>query len=295
MASCEDIRLATALTNQQFGLQTSQIVELLAKNGALTFSQICSKLSLKSNSKRKLKVILATLIQHQFITFDCDLKSPEQTNDDELDYSSFNQKTLVQKTSMKYKANLKRIFLVLKYSNILARAAGMSPLAREIMKHVLSNGKIQASHVISNIMSDKKACAKLGVPATFSTIQSYFKFLAEHSYLMSRVLDKDTANPYKPEIKPDAQCNDLAQTLYKLKKLRESHLFSEKKAGAIVDGQSGAEASGMKRNKFNIKAEQLSEDDEEIQEVSEVSGSMDNKICKLDLDSNLVLPDDGVY
>jgi transcription initiation factor IIE alpha subunit len=305
MASCEDIRLATALTKQQFGLQTSQIVELLAKHGVLTFSQLCSKLSIRSNSKRKLKIILATLIQHQFITFDCELKSPEQTNDDDdnLDYSSFNQKSLVQKTPVKYRVHLKRIFLVLKYSNILANAAWMSPLAREIMKHVLSNGKIQASHVISKIMVDKKACAKLGVPATFSTIHNGFKFLAEHRYLTSRVLDKDTANPYKPEIKPDAQCNDLAQTLYKLKKLRESHLFSEKKGGEISDAKTGetSEATGingMKRNKVNIKAEQLSEDDEEVVEISEVSGSgggMQNKVCKLDSDANLVLPDDGVY
>merc|ERR1712170_20580 len=116
----------------------------------------------------------------------------------------------------------------MKYPNILANAFWMSPLAREIMKHVLVNGKIQASHCISKIMSDRKACSKLGVPATFSTIHSGFKFLAEHKYLESQVLDPDTANPFKPEINQDAQCNNLASTLYKLKKLRESHLFSDK-------------------------------------------------------------------
>merc|ERR1712127_73448 len=51
----------------------------------------------------------------------------------------------------------------------------------------------------------------------------------------------------------------------------------------------------MKRNKVNIKAEQLSEDDEEVVEISGTSSSMENKICKLDFDANLVLPDDGVY
>ena len=140
-----------------------------------------------------------------------------------------------------------------------------------------------------------------------------FVFLANRRYLKSQVMDKQYTNEFKPEIKDDSICNDLAQTLHKLKKLKEEDLFSHVEVEntqcwntlkitflykisiifTLLWIEEKCETPKRVGTKIKLEVEQLSEDDET--DLNTNNSPMKNKLCRLHFEPDLKTPDHGVY